>query len=234
MPSLDAPSRTPDEIAAITAAAIEAADDRIAGALRIEAPTFDELFGALDDAARGVSTAYGQTEFFGSVAADDRIAGALRIEAPTFDELFGALDDAARGVSTAYGQTGFFGQVAEDDAAREAAGQAFEAIEKWRSAVAMRPEVAVAITRFAETVDRSSLDAESAAYLRRWETDVRLSGAALPEAERAEVTQLTNRLAELATTFINALATVDRLELTAAELEGLPDALVSTYKPGST
>src|SRR5690349_3592573 len=114
MPSLDAPSRTPDEIAAITAAAIE--------------------------------------------AADDRIAGALRIEAPTFDELFGALDDAARGVSTAYGQTGFFGQVAEDDAAREAAGQAFEAIEKWRSAVAMRPEVAAAITRFAETVDRSSLD----------------------------------------------------------------------------
>jgi len=187
--SRDAPSRTPDEIATLTAGAIADANARI----------------------------------------DTAVASA----APTFDELFGGLDDAARIVSRTYGQTGFFAQVAEDDAVRNAAGAAFETIEKWRTSVAMRRDVSAAIERFVGGTDPSTLDPEAAAYVRRWQTDVRLAGGALPEAERAEVARLSERLAELATAYIEALAPADHIELTAAELDGIPASLVSTFAPGS-
>jgi len=166
--------------------------------------------------------------------ANARIAAGLATEPATFDSLFGALDAAAREVSRAYGQTAFFAQVAEDDAVRDGAGAAAEAIEKWRNSLVLRPEIADAVTRFAALADLASLDPESQAYVRQWQTDVRLAGSELPEAERAEVARLTERLAELSTAFLQALTPADHIELTEAELEGLPDALIASFKPGTT
>jgi len=67
---LDLPSRSPEEIRALTGDAIERANRRIDSAIKADARTFEELFGALDDAARMVNVAYGQGAFLKSVAPD--------------------------------------------------------------------------------------------------------------------------------------------------------------------
>lgn len=186
---LDAPSRTPAEIERLTSEAISRADQRVDAAVRIESPTFDELFGALDDAAREVLVAFGQGGFLRSVAADPLV--------------------------------------------REAADVASEQIEKWRSALAARDDLASAIDRFAAAADPDALDEDSAGFVRRWQTEVRLAGAGLPPAARAEVRAINNRLIELQTAFLANLIQIETLTLTSAELEGVPEPVMATLKPGS-
>jgi Zn-dependent oligopeptidase len=66
----DRPSLPPDEITRLTSEAIEHADHCIAAAIAIRQPSFHELFGALDDAARLVAVAYGKGAFLNLVAPD--------------------------------------------------------------------------------------------------------------------------------------------------------------------
>ena len=186
---LDAPSRSPEEIERLTAAAIDAADARIEAAVAVAAPTFEELFGALDDAARTVAVASGQGAFLKSVD--------------------------------------------PDDAVRAAADAADERIAKWRAGVSGRADVAAAIARFAASVEPEALDEEERAYVRRWQLDVRQSGADLPPAARAEVARLVDRLIELQTTFAANLIVTEHIELRRDQLAGVPDAIVRTLEPGS-
>jgi Zn-dependent oligopeptidase len=80
-PSLDLPVLSPDEIAQVTSAAIERANARIDAAVsaaaelenRGAAPAFEELFGALDDAAREVAIAFGQGAAQNLLASDDAV-----------------------------------------------------------------------------------------------------------------------------------------------------------------
>jgi Zn-dependent oligopeptidase len=69
----DAPSRTPIDIEALTTDALSRADQRIADGLAMEPPSFETLFGALDDAARIVALAYGQGAFLRSVDTDEAV-----------------------------------------------------------------------------------------------------------------------------------------------------------------
>jgi Zn-dependent oligopeptidase len=189
-PQLDRPNRTPEEIATRTAAAIELANRRIEDSLGAGEASFETLFGALDDAARIVFSAYGDGPY-------------LRLVAP-------------------------------DDDGREAAEQANAEIEKWRAGLAQREDVAAAVTRFVAETDPATLDPDEAAFVRRWETDVRLAGAALPPEQREEVRRLTTRLIELQTTFQANLIKVPHIELTAEELDGVPAAVLATLEPGSS
>jgi Zn-dependent oligopeptidase len=186
--SLDLPSRSPDEIRRLTSDAIARANARIDAALPIGDPTFDALFGALDDAARTVAVAFGQGAFLKAVAPDPNV--------------------------------------------REAADAANDQIEKWRAAVAQREDLAAAIARFVALTDLAQLDSEEAAYVRRWQTDVRLAGGGLPPEQSAEVRRLTDRLIELATAFNAHLLENVHLELTPDDLDGVPAAVVATLKAG--
>jgi Zn-dependent oligopeptidase len=166
--------------------------------------------------------------------ANRRIDAALQGDATTFEDLFGALDDAARTVSVAYGQGAFLRQVAPDPGAREAADAANEQIEKWRSGLAQREDIAAAIARFVTSADLATLEPEEAAYVRRWQTDVRLAGASLPPEARAEAGRLSERLIELQTVFGSNLLDIAHVELTQAELDGVPGTVTATLEPGST
>jgi Zn-dependent oligopeptidase len=186
-PPLDMPTPTPDEIRFLTGAAIERADARMDAALAISEPTFEELFGALDDAAREIAIAYGQ--------------GAAQM------------------------------MMAEDDAVRDAAFEANEQIEAWRAAVPMRLDVAEAIGRFADRTDPGSLDDLDRRYVERWQRDVRLAGANLPQPEREEIARLTARMLEISSAFYANVAKPNRITATAAELEGVPDSVRDAVTP---
>lgn len=166
--------------------------------------------------------------------ANRRIDRALEGDPRTFAALFGALDDAARIVWAVYGQGAFLRSVAPQEAVREAAEAANEQIEKWRAALAQREDLAAAIARFVTTTDLATLDAVEAAFVRQWQTDVRLAGAGLPPETREEVRGLVDRLIELASAFNSNLLDIAHMELTADELEGVPDAVTATLQPGST
>jgi len=75
-PSLDIPTPTPEELRELTSAAIERANARIDAAVAIPEPTFEALFGALDDAAREVAIAFGQGAQLAMVASDDAVRDA--------------------------------------------------------------------------------------------------------------------------------------------------------------
>lgn len=87
-PSLDLPTPTPDEIRALTSAAIERANARVDGALAVAATAdeasarggvaaaFETLFGSLDDAAREVAIAFGRGAAQMATAADDGVRDA--------------------------------------------------------------------------------------------------------------------------------------------------------------
>lgn len=108
-PSLDFPTPTPDEVRSLTSAAIERANARVDAAVaavrdadaRGTVPSFEALFGALDDAAREVAIAFGQGAAQMAIAADDAVREAAfaaneQIEAwraslPMRDDLAGAI-----------------------------------------------------------------------------------------------------------------------------------------------
>jgi Zn-dependent oligopeptidase len=78
--SLGRPSRSPEEIARVTAEGLERADRRIAeglvAALGSGAPTFDAVFGPLDDAARIAAETFGRGAFLREVATDADVRAA--------------------------------------------------------------------------------------------------------------------------------------------------------------
>ena len=167
--------------------------------------------------------------------ANDRIDAAVAegLAPPTFESLFGALDDAAREVATAFGRGAAQALTADDDAVRDAAFAANETIEKWRGAVPLRGDLARAIERFVATTDVTSLPTEERAYVRRWETDVRLAGATLEPAARAEVARLSDLLIELGSAYQNNLVAALHIEVAVSDLDGLPANLVASFGPGS-
>ncbi|HEX8026171.1 MAG TPA: M3 family metallopeptidase [Candidatus Limnocylindrales bacterium] len=75
-PSLDIPTPTPDALRALTSAALDRANARIDAAVALANPSFEDLFGALDDAAREVAIAFGQGAQLAMVASDDAVRDA--------------------------------------------------------------------------------------------------------------------------------------------------------------
>lgn len=93
--SLDLPTLAPEEIAALTTQAIASADERIDAALAAigdaRVATFEELFGALDDAAREVAIAFGRGAAQSLMAEDDAVRAAAFAASEQIEKWRGAL-----------------------------------------------------------------------------------------------------------------------------------------------
>jgi Zn-dependent oligopeptidase len=165
---------------------------------------------------------------------DEGLTAAMVARRPTFDGVFGPLNDAARIASHTYGQGAFLREVAPDGDVRAAAAEAVDALEQWKAQVPQRDIVVHAVEAVARAVDPAELDADQATLLRCWLSDIRLAGASLRPAERAEVQRLQARLVELQGAFMMNLARVPHVEATPEELAGVPASIVTGLQPGAT
>lgn len=164
---------------------------------------------------------------------EEGLAEALSSGQPTFEAVFGPLDDAARIAIETSGQGPFLRELDVDPAVRAAASDAVDALDQWRAAVPQRAIVVEAVGAVAATVDRAALTPDQLALLSHWESDIRLAGADLGEAQRAEVQRLSARLIELTGPFIMNIGRPRTLELTRAQLAGVPDGTVARLEPGT-
>jgi oligopeptidase A len=167
-------------------------------------------------------------------AADALVAGAVAtVDAPSFDATLRPLELAGAEIGIGYGRSAFMARVHPEAAVRDAGQAAEERITKWRVAIAFRDDVYRAVSAFAATEEASALTGERRRLLDHWLRDFRRAGHELPPDERAELERLRSRLVELEVAFArNIDETRDWIEVTRAELDGLPDDFVERLKPG--
>jgi thimet oligopeptidase len=171
---------------------------------------------------------------------DDAIAAANRLidaiaahEGPnTIDNSLRPLNEAAAIIEAAYGQGAFMARVHPDPTVRIAATEEEEKLNKWGIDVVFRPDLYAAFKRLAN----SDPDAtpEQRRLLDFWMRDFRRAGHELDPAEQDELKQLKQRLVEVEVAFgANVDAYSDYIEVTRAELDGLPDSFIEALKPGN-
>ena len=145
------------------------------------------------------------------------------------------LEEVGRSVAVAFGIGPFLGRVSTDDAIRDAARLAEERIQKWTLDLVSRRDLYEAVRSYAETEEAAALTGEPARALEHTMRDFRLAGHELEEEPRRRVQESRSRLVELKVAFAANLAEYeDALEVTADDLEGLPDSYVGRLAPGST
>ena len=164
------------------------------------------------------------------------IAGLLAVEGPrTFDNTLLPFEAVGRLGAVAYGRGPFLGQVSTDEETRNAARGAEERIQKWSLDLISRRDVWEAVRAYAATDHAGSLTGEAARALEHAMRDFRMAGHELDEDRRPRVQELRTRLVGLQVAFSANLAEYDdSLEVTADDLQGLPDSYVARLAPGST
>jgi len=166
--------------------------------------------------------------------AERLIAAVVSATGPrTFDTTIRPLGDAAAIVAAADGVGSSIGYVHPDAAVRDAANAAEERIQKWRSGLARRDDLAAAILAYADTDDAAAIDGSRRQSLDLWLRDIRRAGHGLAPDERSEFADLRDRLADLAVAFGRNLGDWrDDLVLAASDLEGLPQSFVDRLPAG--
>jgi len=167
-------------------------------------------------------------------AADVLVAGAVSSAgSPTFEATLLPLELAGAELVRAYGRAGFMGQVHPDAEVRDAGNDAEERINKWRVALVFRDDLYRAVRAFADTEDAAALEGERARLLDHWLRDFRRAGHELRNEDRAELERLRTRLVEVEVAFqrnINEFR--DGVDVTRAQLAGLPDDYIERLSPG--
>jgi len=167
-------------------------------------------------------------------AADVLVAGAVSSAgSPTFEATLLPLELAGAELVRAYGRAGFMGQVHPDAEVRDAGNDAEERINKWRVALVFRDDLYRAVRAFADTEDAAALEGERARLLDHWLRDFRRAGHELRNEDRAELERLRTRLVEVEVAFqrnINEFR--DGVDVTRAQLVGLPDDYIERLSPG--
>ena len=154
---------------------------------------------------------------------------------PTFDATLLALEMAGAALLAGYGRGAFMGQAHTDATVRDAGNEAEERLNKWRVAIVARSDVYRAVRAFADTDAAAALDGEDARLLAHWLRDFRRAGHDLPEADRAELERLNNRLVEIKVAYQRNINDYqDGIDLTREQLAGLPDSYVERLRPGET
>ena len=152
---------------------------------------------------------------------------------PTLTDTLLPFDEVASIIAEAVGQVAFMGRVHPDPEIRTAGRQAEERLETWKVGLLFRPEVDRAVGAFAATDEASALTGESRRLLDFLLRDLRKAGHGLTEEAQAEVQQARTRLVELSVRFgENVEEYEDHLEVSRAELDGLPDDYVARLAPG--
>jgi thimet oligopeptidase len=140
------------------------------------------------------------------------------------------LDRAARHAIAGYGRSGALWAMHPDADVREAATAALVRFEAWRSRTFARGDLYAVIGG----VEAASLTPPDARLVELWRSSQRINGAHLDEAGRAELERLQARASELAIAVETAFtADLPYLELTPAELDGLPAEVIARFEPGA-
>lgn len=176
-------------------------------------------------------------------AADEGLAEAERLIAQvaqvtasrTFENTLVPLSDAAAAVWTADGRGAFMGWVHPDAGVRDAASEARDRTEKWRTGLPRRDDVAAAVRAYAGTAEAAGLTNVRRRVLDLWLRDLRRAGRELDPASRAEFARLQDRIVELGVMFDRNLADwSDEIELDGAGIAGLAPTFVQQLPDGAT
>jgi len=170
-----------------------------------------------------------------ALAAADLLTDAVSrsVTEPSFDTTMRPLELAGAAIADGYGRGAFLAQVHPDVAVRDAGQAGDERLTKWRVAVAFREDLYRAVAAFAATPEAAGLEGERRRLLDHWLRDFRRAGFELSAPERAELEALRNRLVELEVAFQrNINDSNDAIEVTRAQLDGLPDSFVERLSPG--
>ena len=153
----------------------------------------------------------------------------------TFANTLRPFEEVARLGALAYGRGPFLGQVAADETVRTAAREGEERLEKWALDLISRRDLYRAIRDYAGTDDAAALAGEPARALDHALRDFRMAGHELSEEGRSRVRELLTRLVSCQVAFSAALAEYeDYLEVSEADLEGMPDSYVARLAPGES
>ena len=186
---------------------------------------------------RGITAASVTAETDAALAAADALIerAVASTDAPTFEATMAPIELAGAEVSRGYGRGAFLGQVHPEAAVRDAGTEAEERINKWRVALVFRDDLYRAVRAFADTPQAEGLAGEERRLLDHWLRDFRRAGHELNAEPRRELERLRARLVELEVAFqrnINEYR--DAIEVTRAELAGMPDSFVERLPAGST
>ena len=166
--------------------------------------------------------------------ADDLVAGAESAGAiRTFENSLSPLEEAATLVADAYGVGPFLARAHPDPEVRAAAIELEERLAKWRTDLVFRRGLYEAVTGYDTTDEAAALTGTKRRLLDFWKRDLRRAGHELPDAERARLQQLQERLVELEVHFATNLdAYEDWIVAGIDDLEGLPEDYVARLEDG--
>ncbi len=143
------------------------------------------------------------------------------------------LEEIADILLRAYGQTAFMGYVHPDQATRDAGKSAEERLSKFGIELSFRRDLYEAVAAYSASDAARELEEVEARLLEFTMRDFRNAGHELEPADRDRLRTLSDRLVELGIAFERNVAEHDDgLVVTAADLEGLPDAYIETLDEG--
>ncbi|MGD2051278.1 MAG: M3 family metallopeptidase [Acidimicrobiia bacterium] len=152
----------------------------------------------------------------------------------TFASTLQPLEEVSAVLTDAYGPSSFMARVHPDPEVRAKAVEVEERLAKWGNDLIFRRDLYEAIRDFSETDDAAALSGTAARLLTFWMRDLRRAGHELSDGDRDTLQALNQRLIELQVAFGNNLDEwEDAIEVTAEDLEGLPDDYVRRLRPGS-
>ena len=157
--------------------------------------------------------------------------GSLDAKRVTFRNTFRALDDIQSEVAQEENRIAILSQAHPDAKVRDAAIEADQKFSAWAVGVDYRKDVYKAVKAFAATSPK--LQGEDRRLFEEQLRDYKRAGLDLPEDQQTEVENLRKELAKSETLFefnVNNAATP--VKFTRAELEGVPDSLLTKLKTG--
>ncbi len=170
----------------------------------------------------------------GAIAAAEALVAAAAASSPrSWATTMRPLDRIGVVLGDAYGRGPFLGRVHPDAAVRTAAAPAEERLSKWAVDLVFRDDLYHAVSEYAATAEASGLEGERRRLLDHWMRDFRRAGHELPPDDRARVQEIRARMVELQVAFGRNLDEYkDWIEVTAADLEGLPASYVEGLEAG--
>ena len=152
--------------------------------------------------------------------------GKLSASQVNFDNTVGALDRAGHQIGMAMSRIYLIKETSGVAAMRDAATEQVKRLQEWTVGLEYREDVYKAVKAYADT--KPKLAGEEARLLEETMRDYRRAGLALPKEERDAVEKLRKELAAVGTDFSsNVTKSQKALKFTKAELEGVPESLLT-------
>ena len=152
----------------------------------------------------------------------------------TYANTIAPLETAGRIIGDAYGQSPFMARVHPSKEVRDRAAAQEERIAKWGTDLVFREDLYLAVKEYAESGEAAELEGTRARLVDFWMRDFRRAGHGLSTQDQAELRKLQQRLIELQVEYSKNLDEwEDFIEVTAADLAGLPGEYIAGLNEGS-